>query len=608
MRQLALPLALVVLLAAGCGRGRPSAPVEPARQVDPGSTRMLSSGEVVGFAPNAKSQAWLGIPFAAPPIGELRWRAPRPPQKWPTARESLKAGSRCPQIAGLLTPDAKAGSFIGSEDCLYLNVYAPKGSAEEVRARHLPVMFWIHGGGNTVGQSDKYDGSELAATYDVVVVTANYRLGPFGWFRHPAVVADAKGDDASGNWGTLDVIRGLEWVRDEIGAFGGDPKNVTIFGESAGGTNVFSLLVSPRAKGLFQRAIVESGGDQSVTLAQAQNRSDAKEPGQKFSSSEVSARILFPALDRERGTAKVDSLAPSELASKLRAATAEQIIAGYRDPGNDMGGMFRMPTVLRDGHVLPLDDAETLIASGRYNQVPVILGTNRDELKLFLFGDRTLVTWWFGFLPRAHDAKHYDLTAEYATLGWKMNGVDSPAAAMQKVQGANVYAYRFDWDEEPALLWSDFSQLLGAAHGLEIPFVFKNFQMQAFERMWTEKNRAGREELAGAMSSYWTNFAYTGNPGRGRSGELLDWKAWNPASGGEKYIVFDTTAGGGLRMEHEAVTKEWLFAKIASDPRLDDKGRCQMYAGYVEHDVMLASELPPAAASCKIVPKDVAAR
>ena len=177
-------------------------------------------------------------------------------------REALKLGSACPQLAGILsdTPDAKAGTVVGNEDCLYLNVYAPSGAANEVAKRKLPVMVWFHGGGNTVGHAGGYDGSELAARYGVVVVTTNYRLGPFGWFRQPALVEHAKGDEASGNWGTLDLIRSLEWVRENAAAFGGDPKNVTIFGESAGGTDVYSLLVSTRAEGLFHRAISQSGG------------------------------------------------------------------------------------------------------------------------------------------------------------------------------------------------------------------------------------------------------------------------------------------------------------------------------------------------------------
>jgi para-nitrobenzyl esterase len=600
---------LASFILADCGRNRGHEP-EP-RTADPTAKRAISSGELVGFAPNEKTQAWLGIPFAAPPEGDLRWRPPRPPKSWSGVRESLRAGSSCPQIAGMLsgTPDAKPGTLVGSEDCLYLNVYAPRASAEEAAKRRLPVMFWIHGGGNTIGRADGYDGSELAAAYGVVVVTTNYRLGPFGWFRHAALISDAPTDDEkSGNWGTLDLIRALEWVRDDIAAFGGDPGNVTIFGESAGGTNVFSLLVSPRAEGLFQRAVAESGGTSSVSLAEAQNPKDAAEAGDERSSAEAALGILFPTASRADARARQESLTPAEIAAKLRAASPEQIFDVYRrGQEGGAGGMIRMPLVLRDGGVLPVEEGEKLLADGRYHHVPVILGSNRDELKLFMFGNRELVRWWFGFLPRVRDPNRYEVTAEYASLGWKMNGVDTPAASMRAVQGPSVYAYRFDWDEEPSLLGSDFSKLLGAAHGLEIPFVFRNFRMNMFDRMFTEKNRPGRERLADVMSSYWAQFAYSGSPGRGRAGELPEWKPWSPAEGGDKFIVFDTAEGGGLRMEQRPVTTQSLLAQLAADPRMDGALRCDVFNGMVEHDALSAADR--AAAGCSAASdKDVATR
>ena len=317
-------------------------------------------------------------------------------------------------------------------------------------------------------------------------------------------------------------------------------------------------------------------------------------------------QLLFAGQERKAAVERLESLPPAELAAKLRAATVEQIFAAYGAlSGGGFGGMIRMPDVLRDGAVLPTEDPNELIAAGRYNRVPLMLGTNRDELKLFMFGDPKAVTWWLGFLPRAKDASHYDRVAEYATLGWKMGAVDGPAAALRKAQGPSVYAYRFDWDEEPKLLWSDFAQLLGAAHGMEIPFVFRDFHVSGFGRMFTDRNRAGRETLAAQISSYWAQFAYTGAPGRGRGGDLPEWTAWSSDEGAGKFIVLDTPAGGGLRMENKAVTKESLLAQLAADPRLDDKLRCELFQGYVEHDALVAADLP--ASGCKN-PESVAAR
>jgi para-nitrobenzyl esterase len=277
-------LVLGFLVLAACARGRP---VPPPRHADPASQRQTTSGAVIGFSESPKTFSWLGIPFAKPPLGELRWRAPQPPDAWTGVRDALAPGSACPQMANPLgdQPGAKKGTVIGHEDCLYLNVYAPRSSPDEAANRRLPVMLWIHGGGNSVGHAGSYDGSSLAGTYNVVVVTANYRLGPLGWFRQAALVADAQDEDGrSGNWGTLDQIRALEWVRDNAAAFGGDPNNVTIFGESAGGNDVMALLLSPRAAGLFHRAISESGGTNSAPLARAENLVDDPTPGDGQSS------------------------------------------------------------------------------------------------------------------------------------------------------------------------------------------------------------------------------------------------------------------------------------------------------------------------------------
>jgi para-nitrobenzyl esterase len=594
MRRRTAPLVLIACLVlwtlAACGRK--SSP--PPHTADPSSKRELSTGSVVGFASRAGAQAWLGIPFAKAPVGELRWRAPQPPKPWSGTLSALRFGSACVQNANELSgvADAKPGTVSGSEDCLYLNVYAPPSTPQQVSSRRLPVMFWIHGGGNSVGQAGSYDASVLAAKRQVVVVTTNYRLGPFGWFRQPALVASAAAEaDASGNFGTLDLIRALTWVRGEIAAFGGDPSNVTIFGESAGGTDVYSLLVSPLAKGLFERAIAESGGLSTSSLAEAANLKDAVEPGDARSSSEMTLRILFPQLERANALLRVASLAPAQVASRLRAATPAQIFAAYNASGpQGMGGMIRMPMVLRDGHVIPSERSETLLAQGRYNQVPVIVGTNRDETKLFSFGDPKQVSKWLGFLPRMRDPKRYALTAEYATLGWKLRAVDDPASVMRRVQGPSVYAYRFDWDEEPSFMGSDFSKLLGAAHGLEIPFVFEDFDTSFFGRVFTEKNRPGREALSEVMSSYWAQFAYTGKPGRGRAETLPQWLAWDPSEGGPKLIIFDTAAGGGVRMHNQPLTKAALLAKMASDSRLDDALRCELFAQYVERDTLAATD------------------
>jgi para-nitrobenzyl esterase len=560
MDKLIASLALVGLLLA-CGREAPK-PAPPS--ADPSSKRSLTSGEAVGFVGTYDNHAWLGLPFAAPPTGDLRWSAPRPPQPWTGTREALASGSACPQFASQIGGvEAEPGSVIGDEDCLYLNVFAPRFAADAVpkEGALLPVMFWIHGGGNSIGQAGTYDGGRLASSEQVIVVATNYRLGPLGWLYNPALQGEeATPLDRSGNYGTLDLVRALAWVRENAAAFGGDPERVTIFGESAGGGNALSLLISPLAKGLFHRAIVQSGGLGTETIAKARAGDPAAGPN---------------------GSTGSDAIVAA-LGGKLRESTPEQLLRAY--PGEATMGMLSMPTVIRDGVVLPDADPLELIARGEYNQVPIILGTNRDETKLFIFGSPDLVKRWFGIFPVLKvSEEEYQLTAEYGSKAWKVTGVDSLATALRKVQGPSVYAYRFDWDEEPTILFADYGLLIGAAHGFEIPFVFGHWKLGGArgDRLFDASNEAGREALSAQMRSYWAQFAYSGDPGRGRKGELVTWSAWDDrAPEAPKYVVFDTEAGGGTRMSYETYTKQRIVDEIRGDARLPTwEDKCRHLAG-----------------------------
>ncbi|MDG2272617.1 MAG: carboxylesterase family protein, partial [Halioglobus sp.] len=244
-----------------------------------------SSGDVTA---EMKGQVlfWRDIPYAQPPVGGLRWRATRPMEA-PLENIPRRDKVACFQIASDVGGVDGEG-VVGSEDCLYLDIMAP---AQATSAAPLPVMFWIHGGGNTSGYKGYYDFSTLVESQQVVVVTINYRLGPFGWFTHPVVHGGAKGQDRSSNFGTLDIIQGLKWVQQNIDAFGGNPDNVTIFGESAGGHNVFALLASPLSEGLFHKAISQSGYISTNTVAEAIN-SGGEYPRVRRSSSQLFASAL----------------------------------------------------------------------------------------------------------------------------------------------------------------------------------------------------------------------------------------------------------------------------------------------------------------------------
>jgi para-nitrobenzyl esterase len=312
------------------------------------------------------------------------------------------------------------------------------------------------------------------------------------------------------------------------------------------------------------------------------------------------------------------ALAPAELETYLRSKSAAQILLASR--GGQPGGV---PNVFADGEVLPKGTLlDAYARADGHHRVPVILGTNRDEQRLFQLLNPELTRSWFGILYRARDEDRYVATADAVSRLWKVNGADAPAAALV-TQQPDVYVYRFDWDEETSILGSDFSMLIGAGHGIEIPFVFGNFE--AFGAlglvMSSDENAAGRAALSAAMMSYWAEFAYRGKPGRGRDGTLPEWKAWDAAADGPKTMVLDTplapprtasgeapdvaaggaeTASAGLRMTRDTLTQESAFASAESDPRLaEPSARCAVLQQFVAR-----RNLPPAeyAQRCPSVP------
>lgn len=536
--------------------------------------RSLEQGKIVGSVGRYGSHIWRGIPYARPPVGNLRWRAPQHAESWSGTRKALVQGDFCPQFASPFGGVAgEPGEVLGSEDCLFLDVYAPRMSANVVPtgADRLPVMVWIHGGSNVIGHAGFYHGGRLAQMQNVVVVAINYRLGPLGWFRHASLrEGDTRPDDRSGNFGTLDMIRALEWVRGNIAVFGGDPANVTIFGESAGGTDVYTLLLSPRARGLFHRAISQSGGTYLVDPEWGENFSDDANPGHAGSSNETLLALLRAdgiATDRDGAKAHLAGMTPSQIASYLRSKPAAELLAAYDPEANE--GFIDLPKLFKDGEVLPEGEPLELLAGvDTWNNVPVMTGTNRDENKLFMFANPRWVKRWFGLLPRLRDEEGFELQAKYQSLMWKASGSDEPATAMRKSSDA-VFSYRFDWDEEPSILGADLAVILGAAHGFEIPFVFGHYDLgEEGNIIFTEENLPGRDALSASMMSYWSQFAQTGNPGRGREGLLPEWTAWNPIEGEDKFIVLDTAQGGGIRMSPDSVTQQRVGDLAASDPDL----------------------------------------
>ena len=565
------------------------------RIADVSSERLLASGSTVGFAAAYNTHAWLGLPYARPPVDALRWRAPQAPEAWADTRDALSFGSPCVQLSSKLGGVASddPDGFAGSEDCLYLNIWAPRTEPDRVASGEdrLPVMVWIHGGGNRIGDSGSrmYDGARLAGTENVVVVSFNYRLGPFGWFSHAELRSSSEdAAEASGNFGTLDQVRALEWVQSNIEEFGGDPHNVTIFGESAGGTNVLALLLVNEARELFHRAIVQSGSTSSVSRAEAENALSDEIPGHRHSSAEAIVSLLEGAgVVPDRGAARgyAASLPDADLLEFLRGRTAREIVDAYRNP--DRPGSLEVPRLIRDGALLPRENWNAEFRAGRFNHVPIILGSNRDEMKLFLFNDERYVSQHFGLIFRARNLEDYERRARYHSDLWRVRGVTRPATAisgaLSRSGHAEVFAYRFDWDELPSLLGADLGVLLGAAHGFEVPFVFGTFDLgdPLFNRLvFSAETDASRAALSARLMSYWAEFARSGRPGTGSDGRQPMWAPWTKSPIGEpdsaSMLVFDTEAGGGTRIVASRLSTDQVIAALDAEPGLDQNEKCEL--------------------------------
>ncbi len=464
---------------------------------------------------------WEDIPFALPPIGNLRWKAPKEFNN-PEIIIEPKTMNFCHQEVG---GEIQEIYEEGSEDCLYLDIRAPI-----TKKKDLPVMFWIHGGGNTSGHKDFYDFSKLVKRQDVIVVSTNYRLGPLGFFTHPAINDLNSGIDQTSNFGTLDIILALEWVNKNIELFGGNPNNITIFGESAGGHNVFSLLVAPQAKGLFHKAISQSGYTTSSTLEDAYK---SKFYNQKKTSDSwtVLNKILIKenlVNDFYEADSYQEKSSNESLRNILYEADAQELINFY-------GDTFETPLLTNDGIVIPKIGLLEALGSDKYlYKVPTIAGSNKDEIKLwiafseyFLESEDTFLSRTLG-IPKLKikDEDKYAFYSSIRAAGWQLRGVQEPLESIFNAGNNDIYAYRFDWDNLRNFFIGDFGEILGAAHALEIPMVSGDYNL-ADEFKWIVYPRSpSRRFVSKNMMNFWSNFAREGVPGN--STNKISWTKYDP--------------------------------------------------------------------------------
>jgi para-nitrobenzyl esterase len=490
--------------------------VAPTVRTASGIVRGVTEGDVSSFK---------GIPFAATTAGENRWRPPQPLPAWKGVRDASKFGADCAQMG--FPRGATPMSPTSSEDCLFLNLWRPANAAP---AAKLPVMVWIFGGGFVFGSGAQPSYSGVGfAKQGVILVTFNYRVGRFGFFAFPALSQEHP-EEPKGNYAYMDEIAVLKWVQQNVAAFGGDPNNVTIFGESAGGVSVHSLLTSPMARGLFQKAISESGGSRDSILTARPMTKDGVDPNYP-----VSAETIGIKFAHSMGIEGTDQAA----LAKLRALSAEQIVGGApAQPGERVQPDETTPIL--DGKLIT-ETAETAYKANGQPRVPVMLGSNSADTA----GNRVRATTkeqlfarfgqWSDQAKAAYDP---DGSTDLATLVARANddfGQAEPArfaASVYAANGSPVYLYRFSYvqtamrERLPA----------GARHGDEIPFVFGALATGLY---WGPPPPPTAEDQAVSRmaQSYWVNFARTGDPnGKG----LPAWPRYDPS----KNLIFDFRPDG----------------------------------------------------------------
>jgi para-nitrobenzyl esterase len=525
--------ALIGLVAVGIGAAQQTPPVAK-----------VDSGQLQGAIDDGVG-SYKGVPFAAPPVGELRWRPPQPVAPWTGVRPATQFAADCMQ--GRFGPPQAAGANASpapSEDCLYMNVWRPASAAPGAK---LPVMVWIYGGGFTGGSSSSPNtsGHEFAKK-GVILVAANYRVGRFGFFAFPALSRE-RPDETKGNYAYMDQIAALQWVKRNIAAFGGDPNNVTIFGFSAGGVSVHSLIASPMARGLFHKAIAESGGSRDSVLTARPMSKDGVDP-----SYPVSAETIGINFARSMGIEGTDQAAMA----KLRALSADQVLRGAPDqPRVSVGADDTTP--IFDGKLIT-ETAETAYKAKHEPRIPLMLGSNSADTagnRIRATSKEQLFARFGKWSDQAKAAYDPDGTTDLATLVTRANddfGQAEPARFAANAFAANgspVYRYRFSYVQTAMRE----RMRTGTPHGGEISFVFGTLTARPGSTASAED-----QEVSRMAQAYWVNFAKTGDP---NGAGLPTWPRHDPS----KDVIFEFRPDGSAAAVPDSRKARLDVMQLATD-------------------------------------------
>jgi para-nitrobenzyl esterase len=523
----------------GCGREAPKQPEVTMDEVKSNSVWSndpavkTAFGAILGSEDEYDTWAWKGIPFAQPPVGDLRWKAPKKAQPWEGTLVAKEYGNKCPQIS----PMPVIGGIGGHEDCLTLNIVRPQNDQDK-----LPVFVWIHGGGNSAGNAAQYPGNHLAAEASVIYVSMQYRLGALGWATHPALRSGESPLDDSGNYGTLDLIEGLTWVRENIEAFGGDSTNIIVGGTSAGAINTLTLYLSESASSVFDAGFMVSPipmateVDEGVAAMNRLLRNLLVTDG-KAENDDKAGKVL-------------QAMSPASIREYLYGKTDEEILEAAKAKSfTDM-----WPTVFADGHVLPKHGMRAFVAGDYPNKRPMIIGSSKEEMKFFMQFDKSM-DW---------ETPQYQLLGEYSGYHWK-EAVDAVAEFVVSHEDAPpVYVYRYDWGAPRAdghsVLGEELGIRIGAMHAMA-PQLFlglaKTGEKMMRRSIYTEENEPGRELLVAALMGYISNFAVSHDPNIGSNSGLPQWDTWDKNR--ETLVVDASETELQVRMERIDTTGDsWL--------------------------------------------------
>lgn len=511
MKRLAcfLLTALILLSTVAVSCAPASVPIKDPIKIDTGQISGTTVGDI---------HIYKGIPFAAPPVGDLRWKPPQPVAPWQGVKDCTEFG---PAPAGYFSASFKSYSE-PSEDCLYLNVWTPAKTTGD----KLPVMVWIYGGAFRFGEGSNpgYDGVNLA-NHGVILVTINYRVGPLGFLAHPLLSKEDE-HNSSGNYGLLDQIAALQWVQKNIAAFGGDPSRVTIFGQSAGATSVLWLMASPLTTGLFQRAIAESAYE-GATFSHLRENKYGNEPREKMG---------------EQMAKDIGCDTAADPIACMRSKSAEEILEKGTPPTDVFAEAAYRYEPCVDGWVIP-DLPLNIFEAGKQQDVPLIMGSMADEGSLFLLLAKPSVDSYKAYVGYAFGDKAQQVLAMYPA------GDDDEAAASQRqvttfctfTCPVRAYANTMANVKSPVYLYHftrvpPGAKMLGAFHAMDINYVFSNFipilsPLKA-DKYFDDTDRA----LSEAIMSYWANFAAAGDPNKEG---LANWPVYDASTG--QYLDFGDT-------------------------------------------------------------------